>query len=83
MDIVWRELQEKVKEEVRSMVNQGGEGGEATADDYFQLWNTAARNVYESLMHDKQATILEKVKKAETESNPLDIQRRCVTVNNG
>ena len=83
MDIVWCELQEKVKEEVRSMVNQGGEGGEVTADDYFRLQNMAARKVYESLTHDKQATILEKVKKAETESNPPDIQRRCVMVNNG
>jgi hypothetical protein len=75
VDVVWRELKERVLNEIRAMVNKDGER-EATAADIFQYRTTAARTVYDTLSEDEKAVIHEKIAKGGVDVNPPDIQQR-------
>ena len=82
MDIVYREMKEKVLDEITVMVNEGGEsndeGGkrEPTREERFKLRTTAARNVYDRMTADEKAAIQQKVDKQRVDISPIDVQRK-------
>jgi uncharacterized protein YdhG (YjbR/CyaY superfamily) len=72
LDVVWRELKERVLNEIRALVNEK----EPTAAEIFQYRTTAARTVYDMLSEDEKAVIHEKIAKGGVDINPPDIQQR-------
>jgi hypothetical protein len=76
VDIVWRQLNEKVKEEIRSMVIKNGEDREVTAAESFRVRTTACKRVFDNLSPPEKMKILDLAKSSILPSNPLDIQQK-------
>ncbi|KAF8816594.1 hypothetical protein BYT27DRAFT_7248032 [Phlegmacium glaucopus] len=68
IDIVWREMEDKVVEVVNAMVAEDGRTEPATQDEIFKYRTAAARKVLDNLSADKKALI---DKKRETGNDPV------------
>ena len=75
LDILWRERQDEIFDEVEKIHEEKGRSGEP---DTFGLRNTAASRVYARLSEDEKVMIERQVNSAGQESNPPELQRKCV-----
>jgi hypothetical protein len=73
LDVVWRDRQIEVLEEIEKIHIERGTEGEA---DRFGLRNTAASQVYARLSDDGKAEIERKINSEEQAANPPEIQRK-------
>jgi hypothetical protein len=72
LDIVWRDMQSQVLEEIKAL----SQNTEPAPQEKFKLRTTAARHVYESLTSEEKASIKRKTLNPVKAVNPPEIQQR-------
>jgi len=76
LDIVWRDKQNEVLEEVKLLHAEAGGEGDPTHQDKFRFRTPAAKKVFTRMSEDEKRIIEREVEKLGQEVNPPEIQQK-------